>query len=95
MIVIPKRPSEEALRELSYELKLLTAKDRNAFIYVYDDVRAAKDRDLALSDQLPLQRMRHHDRHLVAIYFRNINSGIHRYTIFPEGVGGNAIEIRF
>ena len=50
-IVIKANPTEAELRSLGEKLKQDTKNDRNAFIFVYDDAHAARNRLAAFNEQ--------------------------------------------
>lgn len=72
-IVVKANPTEVELRALGEKLRQDTRNDRNAFVFVYDDERAARNTRAAFSEKLPKAELRQHDRHQVAKYFRNAN----------------------
>src|SRR3989304_5926064 len=71
VIVVTKvNPSEADLRALGERLKQDTKSDRNAFIWVYDDERAARNHRAAASAKLTKKELQYHDRHYFALYSR-------------------------
>lgn len=94
-IVVKANPTEAELRALGEKLKQDTRSDRNAFVFVYDDERAARNRRAAFSEKLPKAELRHHDRHRVAQYFRNANTGYHELIITPKGLDGPDTKVRY
>lgn len=93
IVVDPKYRNERDMRALAKQFQLSTAKDRNAFIFVYDDSLAASRRDAAIKDALGRKEVGHHDAHFIGSYIRNINTGYHKFQIMLQGVNGTAIEI--
>jgi hypothetical protein len=80
VVVISKANAQESgLRALAETLKYDTASDRNAFVFIFDDRRAAAMYERALN--LNRKDGRFYDRHFVAMYSRNVNTGLHRLDI--------------
>lgn len=93
VVVDPAQRTEEGLVALAGQLRRDTKADRNAFVYIYDDRRAASLRRVALADNLNKVDMKLHDDHMIGSYFRNINTGFHAVTIALEGATGKMKEI--
>lgn len=74
---------------LGEKLKEDTKKDRNAFIFVFTDKKAAEIRDKVLTDELTESDRDFYDKHYVAEYSRNGNSGFHEYKIYFDGLMGD------
>jgi len=94
LIVIDKKyRNREDLIALADTLKADTKNDRNAFIWVYDDEKAAAMfKNIAtLSDE----DIKYYDIHFLANYTRNINSGYHQVEIMPEGLNGKIETIKY
>ena len=94
-IVVKANPTEEELRALGEKLRQDTRNERNAFVFVYDDERAARNRRAAFSEKLPKTDLRHHDRHQVAKYFRNANTGFHELDITAKGLDGPNAKVKY
>jgi hypothetical protein len=95
-IVIPASAANEAsLRALGEQLKYDTRRDRNAFIFVYSDARAAAMRNAALGDRLSKADSRFFDAHYVGTYNRNGNTGYHAFSMMPKGMDGPVIEVSY
>ena len=94
-IVIKANPTEAELRSLGEKLKQDTKNDRNAFIFVYDDAHAARNRLAAFNEKLSKSELQHHDKHQVAKYFRNANTGFHELDITANGLGGPNTEVKY
>lgn len=90
----PKYRNEEDLRKLAECLKKNTNKDRNAFVFIYDDKLAASLRKAAVDENLEKKELAHHDSHMIGSYMRNANTGYHALTITLKGVTGEAKERR-
>jgi hypothetical protein len=97
IVVSKANPNEADLRALGEQLKRDTKSERNAFIWVYDDERAARNRLAAISEKLPKTESQHHDRHYVALYSRNANTGNHELQIYPSGFSDNGpfIQVKY
>lgn len=94
VIVVDVRYRNEAgLRKVAEQIKNDTRGDRNAFVFIYDDKRAAELRIAALEDRLNKEDLAHHDSHMIGSYFRNANTGYHALTMMLQGVMGSAKEI--
>ena len=95
-VVVPNSAANESsLRALGEELKYDTRGDRNAFIFVFSDERAAAIRLSVLEDKAPKQDVRFYDNHFVATYTRNINTGFHQLSITPKGLNGPQIDVNY
>ena len=95
-IVIPSSAAnEQSLRALGEQLKFDTRRDRNAFVFVYSDARAAAMRNNALKDLLSKADSRFFDAHFVAMYNHNGNTGFHRLSMMPKGMDGPVIEVNY
>lgn len=95
VIVIDKKHRNEAdLKKLAEQLKRSTAQDRNAFVFIYDDKKAAESRKAALDNRLSGQELVYHDTHLVGSYFKNAGTRYQALTITLQGVMGPAKEIK-
>jgi len=95
VIVVAPSPGEADLRALGEKLRQDTRNERNAVVFVYDDSRAAEYRRAAISEKLPKAELQHHDRHRVAMYLRNVNTGFHELDITPEGLGGPNAKVKY
>jgi len=85
-IVISTSDATDArLRELGMTLKYDTRRDRNAFVFVFDDSVAAAMQ--ARAGDLGKKDGRFYDRHHVAQYDRNINTGFHQLAILNKKDG--------
>jgi hypothetical protein len=95
VVIEPSAANESSLRALGDELKYDTRDDRNAFIFVFSDARAVAMRPEAIRDALSKKDARFYDRHFVASYSRNINTGFHQFSIMPKGLDGPQIDVTF
>lgn len=90
ILVNPKFRNETDLRILGDKLIQLSKPDRNAFMWVYDDVRAAqlrKNIDFTEDEEAI------YDPHFLLVYMRNINTGYHQLDIMVDGLDGDRITI--
>jgi len=91
VVISPENFNETDIALLGEKLKSDTKKDRNAFIFIYNDKKAAEMRDRLSSTTNPLtkEEEEYYDIHYVGEYSRNINSGYHQLTIYFDGVMGS------
>jgi hypothetical protein len=86
IVIDSSKRNEIDLKQLGETLKYDTRLDRNAFVFVYDDVKAAELRD-NLSN-LNKKDESFHGKHFIATYTKNINSGYHKLEIMIDGIDG-------
>jgi len=91
--VDPGLRNEADLTALGRQLASDTKADRNAFVYIHDDEKAAKmfPNLATLSDA----ELAYYDKHEVGIYTRNINTGLHELAIMLAGPQGKMIKVNF
>jgi len=80
--------NEQDMTALGEKLKNDTARDRNAFISVFTDKKAAALRDKVLADELSDAEMNFYDINYVGQYNKNGNTGFHEFAIYFDGVMG-------
>lgn len=85
--------TEQGILDLADQLRRDTSADRNAFIFIYDDKKAASMRDAALSERLKESDLKFHDSHMIGSYMRNANSGFHSVTMALKGTSGPMKEV--
>jgi hypothetical protein len=95
IVIADSLTTDSGLRALGEQLKYDTRDDRNAFVTVFSDVRAAGMRQKAMDDALSKSEARFYDAHLVADYTRNANTGFHRLSLLPKGLNGPQSEINY
>lgn len=95
IIVSSVDANETQLRALGEELKSDTKGDRNAFIFIYSDKRAAGMRSDAMKDILSKADGKFYDDHFVGTYTRNINTGYHTLSIMADGVNGPMVKVKY
>lgn len=90
IVISPNNFNEADMVTLGDKLKSDTKNDRNAFIFIFTDKKAAEMRDRLSSTTNSLTKMEadYYDKHYVGDYSRNINSGYHQFTIYFDGVMG-------
>lgn len=90
IVISPNNFNEEDVVALGEKLKKDTKNDRNAFVYIFTDRKAAEMRDRLFdpADKLTNKEEEFYDAHYVGDYVRNINSGYHQLTIYFDGVIG-------
>jgi DNA-binding LacI/PurR family transcriptional regulator len=95
-IVVNKvHPTEAELRSLGQKLTQYTKSEGTAYIFVYDDERAARNRLAAFREELTEAETRYHDRHAVAVYARNAETGFHQFRLHPKGLDGPAVIVPY
>lgn len=94
VIVISASDATEARMEaLGKILKEDTRNDRNAFIFIFDDEKAAAMRDHI--ETLSERETQFYDRHYLGTYMRNANTGYHKMEMHLKGLDGPLKEIEF
>lgn len=94
-IVIKSSPTEGELRALGDHLKRDTQSERNSVVVVYDTERAARNRLAAFNDKLTKAELQYHDRHRVALYLRNANTGYHELAMTVKGLDGPNVKVKY
>lgn len=95
VIVVAPNPSAAELRAFGEKLRQDTRNERNAFVWLYDDERAARIRRALTSENLPKSELRHHDRHYLALYSRNASTGLHEFEYYPQGFDGVSFKVKY
>lgn len=95
VVIDPKNRNDSDLRALGDLLRKDTASDRNAFVFIYDDQRAANQRKAAMDDRLSKKDLSHHDNHWVGSYTRNANTGLHRLAYGLSGFNGSQTLVNY
>ena len=94
IVIDVKHRNEADLKKLAEQLKRSTAKDRKAFVFIYDDKKAAESRKAALESRLSGKELAYHDSHMIASYFRNAGTRQHALILTLQGVMGPTKEIK-
>ena len=89
-ILIPESylTDEETMTRLGLQLKYDTKDDKNAFIMVFTDKKAAELRDKLIDNTMTKDEEKFYDTHYVGQYNKNGNSGMNTYVIYFDGVSG-------
>ena len=95
VVVNQKTPTEAQLRALGEKLKEDTKNEPNAAVHVYDDAGAARNRHAAWKGTLSAAKTKVHDRHRVALYWRDAVRGTHTLDISTEGVDGPVVVVKY
>lgn len=95
IFIDPVHRNERDMMELAKALQRDTANERNAFVFIFDDRQAALNRKQAFDGSLGFEALTHHDKHLIASYQRNANTGHHGLTLTLQGLNGPATDIGF
>ena len=85
VLIDPTYRNEAELKRLGSVLQRDTRDDRNAFVFVFDDARAASLRKNVLSDSASDDELEYYHSHFIGTYFRNANTGHHELTILIDG----------
>ncbi len=93
IVIPPSAGTESGMTALADQLRADTASDRNAFVYIFDDQRAAQMRDRI--ESLTPAEEEFYDRHYMGNYFRNGNNGVHEMEMHPTGMNGPSKTITF
>jgi hypothetical protein len=90
IILIPADYLNEAdMTTLGQKLKSDTKNDKNAFIMVFTDKKAAALRDKVTGNTMTKDEEKFYDTHYVGQYTKNGNSGFHAFAIYFDGVSGS------
>lgn len=95
IVVSPDLRNEADMRALGEKLKNDVASDKNAFIFVFDDKRAASLRSKVLSDELSQADQDYYDQHYIGQYNKNGNSGLNSFGIYLNGPLGDQISVDY
>ena len=95
VVVNRKAPTEAQLRALGEKLKQDTKNEPNAAVHIYDDAGAARSRHAAWKGTLGKSATKAHDRHRVALYWRDAVRGTHTLDISTEGVDGPVVVVKY
>ncbi len=88
--------NEAGMTALGQKLKEDTKNDKNAFIMVFTDKKAAALRDKIVDSTASKDEEKFYDAHYVGQYTKNGNSGFHAFAIYFDGVSGtNSKTIKY
>lgn len=91
IVLIPADYVNEAdMIALGNKLNEDTKNDKNAFIMVFTDKKAAELRDKVIDDTMTKDEEKFYDTHYVGQYTKNGNSGLHAFAIYFDGVSGTS-----
>ncbi|MBI2612817.1 hypothetical protein HYW59_03370 [Candidatus Kaiserbacteria bacterium] len=88
VVISPEYLNEMDMVALGEKIKNDTQNDRNAFISVFDNASAAALRNKVLADEATTAEQELYDKHFIAKYTKNGNTGFHEFVIFFDGVMG-------
>lgn len=88
IVISPEYFNLSDMTLLGEKLKNDHKADRNSFIYIFDDKKAAIMRDKVLSNDISTTDQDYYDKHYLGDYTKNSNSGYHQLTIYFDGVTG-------
>ena len=89
IVIAPDKVNEKNMTALGTQLKIENAADRNAFIWVFDDRRAAELRGAVLDQTASQADADFYDTHYVGQYNKNGNTGFHQFVMYLDGVMGS------
>lgn len=90
VVLIPTDYLNEAdMTALGQKLKEDTKNDKNAFIMVFTDKKAAVLRDKMIDSSMTKDEEKFYDAHYVGQYTKNGNSGLNAFAIYFDGVSGS------
>lgn len=84
--------NEVDMTTLGQKLKEDTKNDKNAFIMVFNEKKAAVLRDKIIDSTATKDEEKFYDQHYVGQYTKNGNSGFHAFAIYFDGVSGSNIK---
>lgn len=99
VVISPDYLNRNDMPIVGEKLKSDNKNDRNSFIFVFTDKKAAEMRDRVLSDgvdKLTEEEQDYYDARFVAEYTKNANSGYHKFVIHYDGIlGSDTQEIKY
>jgi hypothetical protein len=93
IVIDSSKKNENDLRKLGDTLKYDTRNDRNSFIFVFDNAKAAAMQQNAMN--LNKTDGAYYDIHFIANYTKNANTGYHQFDIMVDGVNGKTITVKY
>ena len=88
--------NEDDMVALGKKLNEDTKNDKNAFIMVFTDKKAAELRDKLIDDSMTKDEEKFYHTHYVGQFTKNGNSGLHAFVIYFDGVSGtNSKTIKY
>lgn len=85
IVISPESANEADLTALGQKLHESTLQERNAYVLIFTDVRAALLHDQSWLNE---EKRNFHDQHYVGRYVRDLDNAIHELEIFPRGLDG-------
>jgi hypothetical protein len=95
IVIARQNLNDPDMRRLGEQLRYETRSQRNAFVFIYDDARAASLRQAALDESLSKADLSFHDQHLVGAYMRNANTGFHQLAFGLQGINGPQVTVDY
>ncbi|MDD2715198.1 MAG: hypothetical protein PHW04_04825 [Candidatus Wallbacteria bacterium] len=93
IIINNQNRNYDDMKALGEILKRDFANDRNAFIFIFDDTRAAVLQENATN--LNKDDGDFYDQHSIGMYTKNVNTGYHKMQIFLDGNNGSVSEVNY
>lgn len=91
IVISPQNFNENDMALLGEKLKVDLKNDRNSFIFIFDDRKAAEMRDKSSSTDLnniPIADQDYYFKHYIGEYSKNGNNDYHELTIYFDGLMG-------
>lgn len=91
IVISPENFNLSDMTSLGEKLKNDHKSDRNSFIFIFDDKKAAEMRDkISTTDLKEISEADHdyYDKHYIGEYTKNGNNDYHQLTIYFDGVTG-------
>ena len=95
LVIAPQYCNDHDIRLLGNQLKNELQSQPNAFVFIYNDARAASMRQQALQGSLSISDLSFHDQHMLASYTKNGNTGFNRFTFWLQGMNGPQVIVDY
>ncbi len=95
IVISPANLNEADMTALGENLRNDTKNDRNAFISIFDDIKAVSLRDAVIADTASAKDQNFYDKHFIGEYDRNINTGYNEFDIYLDGIMGTQKAIKY
>lgn len=92
VVIDPKWFKDRQMKLVSDKIHADTKNERNAFVFVFTDVKAANMRDAASGGQLNQADQDYYDDHYAGQYTKNINSGLDEFAVYYDGLLNGSSE---
>jgi hypothetical protein len=85
IVISPSFRNDSDLTTLGLQLKREAQHDRHSFVAIYDDEDAVRMRKDAVTENLSKEDLEFHDKHIIAMYSKNGNTGFHQFNYGLNG----------